>query len=839
MEVHGLERPPIPSRRIYMDLPPPNDSIAVDELPPSVPPVPVPAIPAEHAHLFSTPDPKRKSAPAGRSRRRVDNPTASPEVISSLIDSFSVFSSSDHDVGRASSRLSSAKSSPVPPPLRSKASFGASEPRSSLTDYEAYRQQLADDFAEPQAAEPPVVRTSKRPSGKSEWSAPKRPHESGLGSYLRNAYARSTSSLASSQRGDDDTRSIGNVSLSSTIRRRSIVSISRESLDNRLSAKKSHSKLVTPTRERFSSVDDDQVREVVLNATGAPEHLTPPSTSPRRRGQYDSTIQEEPPSPPYEAAEQSAKSQGKRPVSHDVVNGPAVPSRRSSLRHHEGSNSKRASQVSAHSFIDTLLEEQEPQTKIILTSFDGEPTEVTKRIRDLKAKKQLREREARLSPTPEPEYSTSPRLPISSASSPTLSQRETKASDKKNRIAQLGAINVPPRGKSKSPQIGAPINLHLPPQPATPLTPTPLPIDYSYIVQTLSKRDSTPNLREKEEKHKLFSLGLGGRSATDRSIKARTVVVDAPISVPENRIASPEPSERSSTDTNAKSDKLSGTSRPKRRRWSLPEAPAPIERRTSMKRNDMFAVQPLQRPEKIVEERPSSADSIDDDVKKFIHHPRLSQKIRHPQSGRTIAFSEVGDSDGHAVFCCVGMGLTRYVTAFYDELAMTLGLRLITPDRPGVGDTPSDPNGTPLSWSGTFGASSYVRILLTSSRRRTGDLSSPPHLEILHHGPQCRRNLRARNRPPHAPTHPRPRPPPRALDPPLANGAHRPDKTRPPTRSPAPEIPTLPARHACALPQDREYRFPKRSQREPESQCRRLSAQGPQEEDGGGAGEGE
>jgi len=38
---------------------------------------------------------------------------------------------------------------------------------------------------------------------------------------------------------------------------------------------------------------------------------------------------------------------------------------------------------------------------------------------------------------------------------------------------------------------------------------------------------------------------------------------------------------------------------------------------------------------------------------------------------------------------CVGMGLTRYVTAFYDELALTLGLRLITPDRPGVGESDS------------------------------------------------------------------------------------------------------------------------------------------------------
>ncbi|SZF04691.1 unnamed protein product [Blumeria hordei] len=102
----------------------------------------------------------------------------------------------------------------------------------------------------------------------------------------------------------------------------------------------------------------------------------------------------------------------------------------------------------------------------------------------------------------------------------------------------------------------------------------------------------------------------------------------------------------------------------------------------------------------IADERPSSADSIDHDVEEYVSSPRLSQKIRHPQTGRIISFSEVGDPEGFAVFCCVGMGLTRYITAFYDELALTLKLRLITPDRPGVGGSEPYANGTatPLSW---------------------------------------------------------------------------------------------------------------------------------------------
>lgn len=101
-------------------------------------------------------------------------------------------------------------------------------------------------------------------------------------------------------------------------------------------------------------------------------------------------------------------------------------------------------------------------------------------------------------------------------------------------------------------------------------------------------------------------------------------------------------------------------------------------------------------------ERPPSADSIDDAVESYLCSPRLSQKIRHPQTGRVISFSEVGDPNGSAVFCCVGMGLTRYITAFYDELALTLKLRLITPDRPGVGDSEPYAEGTatPLGWPG-------------------------------------------------------------------------------------------------------------------------------------------
>ncbi|KKK16731.1 hypothetical protein ARAM_004174 [Aspergillus rambellii] len=100
------------------------------------------------------------------------------------------------------------------------------------------------------------------------------------------------------------------------------------------------------------------------------------------------------------------------------------------------------------------------------------------------------------------------------------------------------------------------------------------------------------------------------------------------------------------------------------------------------------------------DERPSSSDSIDLAVLDYVSSHKLTQRVLHPTSGRVIAFSEVGDPKGHVVLCCLGMGLTRYLMAFYDELARSLGIRLVTLDRPGVGESGPYVNeiATPLSW---------------------------------------------------------------------------------------------------------------------------------------------
>lgn len=201
----------------------------------------------------------------------------------------------------------------------------------------------------------------------------------------------------------------------------------------------------------------------------------------------------------------------------------------------------------------------------------------------------------------------------------------------------------------------------------------------------------------------------------------------APAPAVAQRKARPSPDRGTRSSSQRRTDRgtpepLEMTPQPKRHGSRLKRLSAPLSPRNSEKdahqrssSNPLSRVgspEPVKPPQIHVDDRPTSADSVDDAVEAYLCSPRLSQKIRHPQTGRTISFSEVGDSEGFAVFCCVGMGLTRYITAFYDELALTLKLRLITPDRPGVGDSEpyNDGTATPLSWPGMLGISMSLTV---------------------------------------------------------------------------------------------------------------------------------
>lgn len=263
-----------------------------------------------------------------------------------------------------------------------------------------------------------------------------------------------------------------------------------------------------------------------------------------------------------------------------------------------------------------------------------------------------------------------------------------------------------------------------------------LPINYALALQSLDMSAPNSPLSPRVDSTRMFSpppsgigasstsanrdtlkrsssLSVGGRSAFGR--RANGMMMKAPKGhkhstslteekPPTIRSASEEVSGRHSSlsmTSVSNSFSLQQKRTLKKKRWSHPDLPARAEKAHNDKIDaEAAAMQNSYSP--VIEERPTSLDSVDIEVDSYLNSQRLSQKIRHPQTGRIISFSEVGDPNGYAVFVCVGMGLTRFVMAFYDQLAATLKLRLITPERPGVGASQVDPNGTPLTWPGKY-----------------------------------------------------------------------------------------------------------------------------------------
>lgn len=221
-------------------------------------------------------------------------------------------------------------------------------------------------------------------------------------------------------------------------------------------------------------------------------------------------------------------------------------------------------------------------------------------------------------------------------------------------------------------------------------TPSPLPPVEVLLAEALDDlQSSRPNEAEKSGMDVAAELSAPSPSVMQRINRNRSHRVSSmPVKVTTTR---PFPLVKHHTELKAANIALPQRSNSRLlRRLSRPSSPANPDKHKRTFSNTL------------VDERPKSIDTIDTAVDDYISSPRLSQKITHPQSGRIISFSEVGDPNGSVVFCCVGMGLTRYITAFYDELALTLKLRLITPDRPGVGgsEVQSDGSDTPLGWPG-------------------------------------------------------------------------------------------------------------------------------------------
>jgi hypothetical protein len=360
--------------------------------------------------------------------------------------------------------------------------------------------------------------------------------------------------------------------------------------------------------------------------------------------------------------------------------------------------------------------------------LDGVDTEVTKRIKELKAQKELRDKLASQSlPVDLESLNGSRSNPVVIPGQSTNVKAEAVSSGLQSRRKFEGAIDMPPTDQppETAKLVHSEISKYLNPQsnptyerPVTPLTPTSLPINYSFVVQSLNRNSSASSKVSDSTSSKSKPLVVGDRTSSARARATRSLNIDTSKKQQTENITSdpvngggrnspvsspPEPSSiRPKEQQPRQSTKPRKSGSLKKKRISHPDLPASAERPSRKRNSDSLAVRPPNQSLTMKEERPQTADSIDHQVNTFIHASRLSQKIRHPQTGRVISFSEVGDPRGHAVFCCVGMGLTRYVTAFYDELAIALRLRLITPDRPGVGESQVDPLGTPLSWPGTL-----------------------------------------------------------------------------------------------------------------------------------------
>ncbi|WP_135821691.1 alpha/beta fold hydrolase [Halostella litorea] len=78
-----------------------------------------------------------------------------------------------------------------------------------------------------------------------------------------------------------------------------------------------------------------------------------------------------------------------------------------------------------------------------------------------------------------------------------------------------------------------------------------------------------------------------------------------------------------------------------------------------------------------------------------LHEPDDSVAL---PDGRSLAYAEYGASDGTPVLYCHGTPGSRLLAAVFDDAAERRGVRLVAPDRPGVGRSDPDPDRTLGDW---------------------------------------------------------------------------------------------------------------------------------------------
>lgn len=87
---------------------------------------------------------------------------------------------------------------------------------------------------------------------------------------------------------------------------------------------------------------------------------------------------------------------------------------------------------------------------------------------------------------------------------------------------------------------------------------------------------------------------------------------------------------------------------------------------------------------------PSSTPTTNEEITRYLRSARLTRLLtlrRPPNHHLVVSLADVGSEDGHPVVIYLGLGSVRYLVALYDDLAASLGLRLICIDRWGLGKT--------------------------------------------------------------------------------------------------------------------------------------------------------
>ncbi|CAI2162353.1 12132_t:CDS:2 [Funneliformis geosporum] len=168
---------------------------------------------------------------------------------------------------------------------------------------------------------------------------------------------------------------------------------------------------------------------------------------------------------------------------------------------------------------------------------------------------------------------------------------------------------------------------------------------------------------------KKFTLSQRRKSDSANSKSKLPKSLKRPISLATNKTAA-EHSESSVVESNFNHKRSANKSffSSKRKSSAIKEEQVPVS-------TTVTAVAPAPAQATDLSRKPSSQSSS----------KSISPTSMQLSSGRVVSFSEVGDRNGFPVFVFLGMGCVRYFIAFFDDLATSYNLRLICPDRPGIG----------------------------------------------------------------------------------------------------------------------------------------------------------